>query len=200
MQPRPSKLVVIRSPENRVLDFDIETRLIGFHNAGPRKPQGSEPIAIACSWIGEKDVHSIVLGETGREPSVAMLEWFLEFYDAATMVTGHYLSRFDLPVLNTAMLEWGLPPLQAKLVQDTKTGLIDFEGYSKSQENLSQMLQTAHGKYHMSDADWRRAGRLTLGGQKRGRKRVESDVRQHKQMRRRMIDRGMLNPPVVWSP
>jgi hypothetical protein len=62
------------------------------------------------------------------------------------------------------------------------------------------MLRVPQGKYHMSDADWRRATRMTRGGQKRERKRVESDVKQHKQMRKKMLDRGMLHDPVLWKP
>jgi hypothetical protein len=188
----------IHTAKSRTLDFDIETRLVGFYQAGKFKPAGCEPIAIGCSWIGESKVHSLLLGESERIPH--MLEWFLEFYDEATLVTGHYIGKFDLPILNGSCLEWGMPPMSEKLVQDTKTGLIQFEGLSKSQENLSSMLRTAATKYHMSDADWRRATRLTRGGQKRERERVESDVRQHKQMRERMLSRGMLAPPVLWRP
>jgi hypothetical protein len=197
--PSPSlRLEPIRTPAHRVLDFDIETRLVGFYSAGRFRPAGCEPIAIGCSWYGEDTVRSILLGESTRIPE--MLEWFREFYDEATMVTGHYITKFDLPILNGACLEWGLAPLGPKLCQDTKTDLIDFEGMSKSQENLSQTLRVDAPKYHMSDADWRRATRLTPGGQKRERKRVESDVRQHKLMRERMLERGMLAPPKIWEP
>jgi predicted PolB exonuclease-like 3'-5' exonuclease len=190
----------LETSTSRTLDFDIETRRVGFHTGFKGKPDGCEPIAIACSWIGEEEVRSIILGSVDHDSVVAMLEWFLEFYNEATMVTGHYITKFDLPILNTAMLEWDLPPLGAKLAQDTKTGLIDFEGYSKSQENLGKLAQIDAGKYHMSDADWRRFTRLTLGGQKRGRKRVEADVVQHKQMRLELMRRGMLNDPVLWKP
>ena len=199
-QERQSKLAELKTPRARILDFDIETRLVGFYQAGRFKPAGCEPIAIGCSWVGEDEVHSVLLSEASHDNVVAMLEWFLEFYAEATMVTGHYITKFDLPILNGACLEWGLPPMSGKLAQDTKTGLITFEGLSKSQENLSKMLQIGSGKYHMSDADWRRATRLTSGGQKRERKRVESDVRQHKEMREELLRRGMLNPPVMWKP
>jgi hypothetical protein len=197
---RPSRLRHLDPPTERVLDIDIETRLIGFYQAGKFKPQGSEPIAIACSWYGENAVHSVILGEASHDACTALLTWFREFYEQATLVTGHYLTKFDLPILNMSCLEWGMDPLPAMRVQDTKTGLIEFEGFSKSQENLGKMLQTRAPKYHMSDADWRREGRLTLGGQKRGRKRVEADVRQHKELRLKMIERGMIGKPVMWDP
>lgn len=191
---------LLKASQDRILDFDIETRLVGFYQAGKFKPAGCEPISIGCSWVGEKKISSLLIAEASHDTVVAMLHWFREFYEEADMVTGHYITKFDLPILNTAMLEWGLDPLGPVLAQDTKTDLIKFEGFSKSQENLSDMLRTGRPKYHMSDADWRRATRLTSGGRKRNRKRVESDVYQHKALRKNLIERGMLHPPKMWVP
>lgn len=195
---QPSKLTLLQPNAPRVLDFDIETRLVGFHKGFRGKPDDSEPISIAVSWYGEKDVHSILLGDSEGIP--AMIEWFREFFDQATMVTGHYIRKFDLPILQAACGEWNLPPLGPKLTHDTKLDLIDFEGISKSQENLGVMLRLAEGKYHMNDASWRRAARLTSGGQKRARKRAEKDVIQHKKLRVALQRRHLLRPPRVWDP
>jgi len=193
-----STLVSLPTNPPKVLDFDIETRRVGFHSGFKGKPDGCEPIAIACSWVGEKKVHSILLGDSGGIPH--MIEWFLEFYNEADIVTGHYIRKFDLPILNMASLEWGGLPFPEKRTQDTKMDLINFEGISKSQENLGKMLRTVEGKYHMADADWRRAARLTQGGQRRARLRAEHDVKQHKQLRKLAIERGMLRWGQVWSP
>jgi hypothetical protein len=194
----PLKLADLPSSKRRILDFDIETRRVGFHSAGKFKPEGCEPTTIAVSWVGESAVQSILIGASPQIPP--MLEWFSEFYDAADIVTGHYIRKFDLPILNGALLEWGLNPLAPKLVIDTKVDMIDTEGWSGSQENLSIMLRLDQPKYHMADADWRRATRLTSGGQERSRKRAESDVRQHKALMKAMQKRKMLRPPRVWAP
>ena len=44
-----------------------------------------------------------------------MLEAFVAAYNQADMVTGHYIRRHDLPILNGALVEEGMPPLAAKL-------------------------------------------------------------------------------------
>ena len=182
----------------RVLDFDIETRLVGFYEAGRFKPKGSEPTAIAASFVGERKVHVWLQPEA----SVAeMLGWFVPLYDQADIVTGHYIRKFDLPILNGSLFEHGLPLLDPmKLVSDTKVDLKPFEGLSKSQENLSELLELAESKYHMNDPRWRKATRLTPEGVKRARARVTGDVQQHKVLRKALLDAGVLNPPSVWKP
>jgi hypothetical protein len=129
-----------------------------------------------------------------------MLWAFRQAYDAADIVTGHYIRGFDLPLLNGAALELGLEPLGPTLAQDTKGDLVRFSGLSKSQENLGAMLGLRHPKVGMDQASWRAANRLTPEGIERTRKRVVGDVRQHVEMRAALLDRGMLGPPRPWSP
>lgn len=179
----------------RILDFDIETRLVGFHFGGKFAPGGCEPIAIAASWVGEKPVHVRTLGEgTAKE----MLLWFRDLYDQADVVTGHYIRKFDLPILNGAFFENKLRTLGKKLVVDTKQDFVRRAGFSLSQENLAAMLQLERGKYHMNDNDWRAASRgLNLREVK---KRVTEDVKQHKLLRAELVERDALSPPKMWRP
>lgn len=182
----------------KILDFDIETRLVGFYEAGRFKPKGSEPTAIAASFIGSKDVFVWLQPEF----SVAkMLEQFVPLYDEADIVTGHYIRKFDLPILNGALFENGLPLLDPmKLVQDTKVDLKPFDGLSKSQENLSEMLKIAEYKFKMNDTKWRDATRLTDRGIELTRMRAMDDVKQHIALRQALLDADVLNPPTVWKP
>jgi hypothetical protein len=130
-----------------------------------------------------------------------MLEQFVPLYDEADIVTGHYIRKFDLPILNGALFENGLPLLDPqKLVQDTKVDLKVFEGLSKSQENLSEMLEIAESKFKMNDVKWRGATRLNAKGIELTRKRATCDVKQHIAMRKALLDAGVLNPPSVWKP
>jgi len=99
-----------------------------------------------------------------------------------------------------AMLEYGLPPLAAKLTSDTKIDLIKRKGLSASQENLSAALGVPAAKVHMSNADWRTANRLTKKGLALTHKRVVGDVLQHMQLRRALIERGLLGPARMWRP
>lgn len=181
----------------KVLDFDIETRRVGFHSAGKFGPDGCEPIAVAASWLGEARVHVWLQPETGVPD---MLAAFHDLYDQADMVTGHYVLKFDLPILNGALLEHGLPLLGPKLVSDTKTHLVTRAGLSASQENLGAMLALADSKYHMNDHRWRQAARLSPDGIEEARKRVVADVRQHKRLRAALITAGALRPPAEWRP
>ena len=196
MASSPSLLVPAR--DLRVLDFDIETRLVGVHSAGRFKPSGSEPTAIAASFVGEEDVHVWVQPDYTVEE---MLAYFLGLYEQADVVTGHYIRKFDLPILNGALLENGFNMLDPmKLVSDTKQDLKPFEGMSKSQENLAEMLEVFESKYKMNDAKWRKATRLTPEGVNETFNRVTQDVRQHKLLRQALLDAGALNPPTVWRP
>jgi hypothetical protein len=116
------------------------------------------------------------------------------------MVTGHYIRGYDLPNLNGALKEAGLPLLGPKLTCDTKLDLVKSSGVSKSQESLGAMLGIEAPKVHMTQADWREANRLTPKGVAKTIERVTGDVRQHIQLRDALLERGMLGPPRVWSP
>lgn len=180
-----------------ILDFDIETRRVGFHSGGRFAPDGCEPIAIAWSWVGSDDVDCWMLG---KWPVRVMLEQFRFAWDEADIVTGHYIRKFDLPILNGAMMEHGLPSLGAKLTSDTKQDLMTRAGLSASQENLAGMYGLIEDKYHMGDYAWRESSRLTPEGIAETRKRVTDDVRQHKALRAKLIEAGFLRPPRIWRP
>lgn len=120
----------------RWLDFDIENRPIAYLGSDFTT---AEVTAIAAGWSDEKKIHCWVLGE---DEYIDMLDEFRQLYEAAGGVTGHYIRRHDLPILNGAMLEAGLPPLPEKLTSDTKLDLTKRSQLSASQENLSHMWRT----------------------------------------------------------
>ena len=113
--------------------------------------------------------------------------------------TGHYCKKFDIKILNGSLLEHGLPLLTPKLVCDTKGDLVDFGGLSKSQENLSGMLEIAEGKYHMADSSGK-STRLTEEGASEAKKRATEDVIQHIAMRKALSEAGALRPATRWHP
>lgn len=188
---------MLHSKELKVLDFDIETRRIGFHNAGRFAPDGCEPVTIGAAWDGEP-VQVWSLNPRWRERDARYLVTrFRSLYEEADMVTGHYIRKFDLPILNGACLEWGLPPLGPKLVLDTKTDLLDAAGLSKSQENLSALLKLEASKFHMNDSGWRSVARLLPEALELAKTRVLSDVLQHQALRVALAD---WISPSVWKP
>jgi hypothetical protein len=186
-------MILLRTKTLRLLDFDIENRPLSYWADRP----SAEVTAIAWSWVGERKIHSALLGEMELPE---LLESFRVFYDQADMVTGHYIRKHDLPHLNGALMELQLPKLGAKLASDTKCDLIRRGDLPASQEALAGYLGLTAPKVHMTQADWREANRLTPEGLRRTRQRVEGDVRQHKELRERMVELGWLRLPKVWSP
>jgi hypothetical protein len=178
----------------RVLDFDLENRPLAYLGFDYTT---AEVTAIAASWEGSDRVWVKLLG---RNTSEEMLGGFVALYDQADMVTGHYVRKHDLPVLNGALLELGMPPLKQKLVSDTKMDLADSRYLSLSQESLAAMFGLSHRKEHMNQTQWRDANRLTAKGLRETRRRVAGDVRQHKELRRKLIQVGVLGPPRLWRP
>jgi len=179
----------------RVLCFDIENRPLSYWI--PDTPT-AEITAIAAAWADDPKTMRVWL--LGRDDPEAMLIGFIELYDQADMVTGHYIRKHDLPIINGALIEAGLRTLGPKLTQDTKLDMVAKSDIPATQEHLSDMLGIPADKYHMTQAMWREANRLTADGLALTERRVTDDVRQHIKLRAEMIQRGLLKAPRVWRP
>lgn len=179
-----------------ILDFDIECRPLSWISSDY---VSSEITAIAWKWVGTRAAPEVAL--LGRDDPLVFLEAFREAYNAAGIVTGHYIRGFDLPMLNGAFFELELPVLGDKYTQDTKNDLVRFMGMSKSQENMAATFDLHRKKAHMHQAAWRKTNRLLPGSMDTSgaEKRVRSDVHQHIDMRARLLKCGYLSPPRPWS-
>lgn len=189
--------------QGRILDFDIETRRIGFHNGGRYNPDGCEPVALAWKWHGEPEEDVYVRSQYmvwQPERLKEMVSLWRDFYEEATLITGHYIRKFDLPILNGVMLEFGLPPLSPKMTLDTKLDLNNVAGLSQSQENLAELLKLERSKFHMNDHRWREVARLTDYGLTDARVRVRDDVLQHELLYKALAGSGHLGTPRMWKP
>lgn len=178
----------------KILDFDIENRPLSYWFGDVTT---SEITAIAWSWVGQKTVYVKLLG---RDSAEEMLGYFTQAYDEADMVTGHYIRRHDLPIINGALTELGLGTLGEKLTSDTKLDLAKRWGLPATQEYLAAALGVEAPKIGMSQPDWRDANRLTPDGIKLTKERVVGDVIQHKALRVRLHEEGLLKEPKVWRP
>lgn len=174
------------------LHVDIENRPLAYlgHDFTT-----AEITAIAVSWA---DGDPVIVWLLGRDDPRQMLVEFASMYDAADIITGHYILRHDLPIINGAMLEHGLPPLKPTWVSDTKLHLAKRHGLSASQENLAATFGLAEGKEHMNNWQWREANRLTSEGLRLTETRVRHDVQQHKALRAKLLELGMLGHPKPW--
>jgi hypothetical protein len=189
----------LRQRPMRVLDFDIENRPLAYWHSD--KTTG-EITAIAWSWYGQDEVYVRVLEPPPYHltSALGMLRAFRAAYEKADMVTGHYIRGHDLPILNSALVEYDLDQLSPKLTSDTYLDLVTYGEQSKSQMALSNVLDVKKEKPRMSVSRWRDANRLTVEGIDATIERVTGDVKQHKELRLALIERGLLKPPRLWTP
>lgn len=187
-----------------VLHFDLENRPLSYLG---EDWTSAEITAIAWSWLGEKRVKYLLLTADGRyvdrhgtrRPPREAFAHFRSILVSAGIVTGHYIRKHDLPILNSALLENGLLPLSPLVVSDTHADLVRRKDLSASQENLAALLGLPEPKHHMTQTEWREANRLFTDA-KLGlsRQRVVSDVVQHKALRAALVQRGLLRAPRYW--
>lgn len=189
----------VRPTRLKILDFDIECRPLAVTASAGRGAiiASWEITAIAAKWIGDppETTRCWLLGDLNMD---AILDGFLEMYDEANQVVGHYIRGFDLPRINSALHELRRPPLDDKQAHDTKLDLVSWDGLSKSQENIAARLGVAEPKIHMNEALWREANRLGSKGLERSYTRVVGDVLQNEAMYAVLKDDGWLKIPVVW--
>lgn len=197
--------VRISSKPLAVLDFDLENRPLSYVGGGFTT---AEITAMAWSWIGQDEVVSYVLEADGRYVSEAgkhlstpsALSMLAAVLRNAGIVTGHYIRKHDLPLLNGALIENRLQSLPPLLVHDTHQDLMRKKDLSASQESLAAIFGLNEKKHHMAPQEWRVANRLSPEGTELTRKRVVDDVIQHKALRSQMIKAGVLRPARWWKP
>lgn len=196
--PRPSQG---RDPGDRVLilkilDFDVETIAAGF--ADPEwVPQ--KITCVAWSWVGSDEVESRICGPFGifgkPQRRITMLKPLLKAIGEADMLTGHNITRFDLPVINAECMRLGLEPIRRALVQDTMK-LVRSKGFKKGQDVLGRLLKLENEKLALDWQAWQDAYDET--GWPIVRERAESDVLMHKEIRDELLDLDYLKPPIAW--
>src|SRR5207244_4412562 len=120
-----------------------------------------------------------------------MLRGFRDLYDQADIVVGHYIREHDLPILNGAMVEFGLPPLGQKLTSDTKLDYVKSKGISESQESMADEFGVEADKVHMTNHAWRIANRLEPRGIRAAKARVTGDVTQNIALREVLLKRDL---------
>ena len=83
----------------RILHFDMENRPITYWM--PDRPS-AQVTAIAWSWADDKAVNCWLLSRNGSAGSA--LSAFMTCFDLADMVTGHYIRKHDLTMLNGMLM------------------------------------------------------------------------------------------------
>jgi hypothetical protein len=187
--------IKVEKKQLKLLDVDSECRPMHYSEWRPE----SQVTAIAWSWMDKKTVSCELLNIDGSNEKY-MFTKFLEAYDEADVIVGHYIRKHDLPLFNDHCIRLGLPPLKPKLTIDTKSDFTAIKGLGISQENLSTVFDLKAAKHHMSGHEWREANKLNVDGAKLTQKRVTSDVIQNKELYEIMRERKLLSKPKVWRP
>lgn len=187
--------MLIKTGEPLILGFDIENMPLTYY--APDYPTAR--VTAIGMQLGKK-IHVCILDPingTGCSPE-DMAEHFLTAYEDATLVTGHYIRKHDLPHLNAMMFELGFPALEPKLTSDTKDDIFNWKGIPKNLEYLAAQLEVKTPKKHMTQRDWREANKFTPDGLAATTERVKKDVISQLQLRDKLIAGGWLGQPLEW--
>lgn len=178
----------------KVLIFDIENRPLSYWADRPT----AEITAIASVWAN--DISTVEVKLLGVDSPEDMLNSFLARYNEADVVVGHYIRRHDLPIINGALMEYGLGVLAPKLTVDTRLDMFKKGDIPATQEYLAELFGLPFDKVHMTQHKWRAANRLTPEGIEATRKRVVGDILQNMTLRSYMVSHNLLKAPRTWSP
>lgn len=182
----------------RILVFDFEARPVAFYGGDFVTKQIT---AVASAYIDDPEgtLEDRLLTKDQRSYR-RMLAHIVARLEEADMVVGHYITGFDLALLNANLFHEGMPLLGPLEVIDTKVALPKMHGISKSMENLGATLGLNHEKVSMNTEKWWQANTLTEAGIEAARKRVRGDVLENVEMFQDLIARGALGPSRVWDP
>jgi len=194
--------MLLKLTKGRILGFDIENMPLTYY--APDYPTARiTAIGMAFADNPKKTMHVCLLDPVNGTgcSEVDMGIHFLERYEEATLVTGHYIRKHDLPHINAMLFENGfVNGLKPKKTSDTKDDLQNWKGLPKNLEFLIAQLEVKTPKKHMTQHDWRSPNMFKPEGLRSTQDRVASDVIGQLQLREELIDRGYLKKPRMWTP
>lgn len=133
----------------KILSWDIETlpntiaRYSLWHQGDPSCIlEERSIICIAYKWLHEKKTHLISVENTKDvHDDKSVLRKFRRVHDQADMTVAHNGNKFDLPVVNSRLVYWNMPPLTRNLRYDTlSTAKRVFSFNSNRLDYLGQFL------------------------------------------------------------
>lgn len=192
----------------RVLCFDLESRPIAFWFGDKTTAQIT---AFGWKWEDEPEAKAMLLRADGRFTNIGKsrvplsaeqaYERFVRELEAAGLVYGHNVRRFDLPLLQAGLLRLQLEPLPVLLTTDTLRDYPKRKDMSASLASFASMYGLSEkGKLSLTTVDWEQANQLTPEGLELARERVCSDVLLQERLRNKLLSLGLLAAPRVWRP
>lgn len=191
----------------RVVYIDIEARPLA---PWYEDKTSWEPTIFAWKYEGEDDCRTLCLRQDGYWQDEASVRCpyemaYLIFRSVLaapnTIVTGHNVRRYDLPLFQGWCLRQGLPTLPAILVSDTLKDIPKRGPMSASLENLISTYSLPGSKQKMAQRDWERANQLwDEEAIEHARQRCITDVLYQEGVRAKLKEIGTLKPPRWWKP
>jgi len=139
--------------EPRILFFDIESTNL---NA-----TFGTILCIGYSWLGQDKVYvPTILDDSNKNllSDRALVEKFSRVYNQADYAVGHYAKRFDVPMIQSKLLKYGLPPLAPIPLIDTwRIARDNFKLHSNRLATLEEFLGVEHSKTPITFDDWLQA-------------------------------------------
>lgn len=182
-----------------VVIFDMEARPTAWIGGDF---VGRSMTAFAFSYLDDDEVYSWVLSrEDGQEQFAGAVIELASAVETASLVVGHWIRGFDLPLLNTDLERVRNAPLRRVMTIDTKSDRSFTQGISQSLENLSSRYELEQEKMAMHEPWWEEFNLWqTPRTVELVRERVVSDVVGTKELYSAMLAAGRLKSPKAWDP
>ena len=134
----------------KVLFFDIESTNL---NA----PFGTI-LCIGYKFLGDPKVHVPTILEYSKKGMLddkGLVERFAKIWDWSDYTCGHYAQRFDLPMIQSKLIKYGLPPLAPKPLIDTwRVARDNLKMHSNRLGAIAEYLGCQNSKSPITFDDW----------------------------------------------
>lgn len=139
--------------EPRILFFDIESTNL---NAS-----FGTILCIGYKWLGNPKVSVPTILDYSKNNFLddkGLVKSFSEIYNSADYSCGHYAQRFDVPMIQSKLIKYGLPPLAPIPLIDTwRISRDNFKLHSNHLATIQEFLGCKHVKTGISFDDWLQA-------------------------------------------
>jgi len=139
--------------EPRVLFFDIESTNL---NA-----TFGTILCIGYKWLGNPRVRVPTILDYSKHNFLddkGLVKAFAEVYNSADYSCGHYAQRFDVPMIQSKLIKYGLPPLAPVPLIDTwRVARDNFKLHSNRLATIQEFLGCTHSKTGINFDDWLQA-------------------------------------------
>lgn len=139
--------------EPRCLFFDIESTNL---NA-----TFGTILCIGYKWLGNPRVYVPTIldySKTNFLDDRGLVKAFSEVYNSADYSCGHYAQRFDVPMIQSKLIKYGLPPLAPIPLIDTwRVARDNFKLHSNRLATIQEFLGVEHSKTSINFDDWLQA-------------------------------------------